>query len=79
MTYIAALHPDRPSIDADEARVEWFDENMPEWEIREGMGDRFVSASDMPAAPVPVRDMPTVADWEAYAEANWSDPAERSY
>jgi hypothetical protein len=79
MTYIADLDPNNPLIAADEARHEWFDENFPGWEVREGYGDRFVGEGDFPVEPATVAGTPTVEDWEAFAEANWSDPAEIDY
>lgn len=69
---------DSPAVAADEARVDFFDANFPEWEVREGMGDRFLSEQDFPVEPATVAGLPTSEDWEAFAEANWSDPAELS-
>lgn len=79
MTFIQHLHPDNPSAAADEARVEWFDQNMPEWDVREGYGERFIGEGDFPVEPATVAGLPTTEDWEAFAEANWSDPAELNH
>jgi len=38
---------DHPSIEADEARVEYFDQNLPYWE-QASNPERFVSESDLP-------------------------------
>ena len=66
------------SIEAAEARVEFFDETFPYWEQAVNP-DRFVPEAAFPVAPVEPVGMVTVSDWEAYAEANWSDPAERHF
>lgn len=79
MTYIADLDPNSPKIAADEARADFFDAEYGDWETRAGYGDRFLSGDHFPVEPANIVDSPTVADWEAFAEANWSDPAERDF
>lgn len=71
---------DHPSIDADEARIDFFDATFPEWEVREGMGDRFVSEGDMPVWDEAAAQAEAERDaWDGMAEAMWSHPAERNY
>lgn len=71
---------DHPSIDAAEARLDFFDENFPAWEVRESYGDRFVGEADMVlpnGADLTVWAV-SDADFDAMCEALWVDPAERA-
>lgn len=66
------------SDDAAEARRDFFNVEFPYWEEAVNP-ERFVPESAFPVEPATVAGTPTVADWEAFAEANWSDPAERGF
>lgn len=66
------------SADAAEARLDFFAAEFPYWEQAVNP-ERFVPESAFPVAPATVPNMPTTADWEAFAAANYSDPAELSY
>ena len=79
MTYIAALDPNSPQNIALDAYVDQFDVDMPGWQEREAYGERYLTETDFPVEPATVAGMPTTEDWEAFAEANWSDPAERGW
>lgn len=48
MTFIQSIHPDAPATLAHEALAAEFDERFPQWEIAEGMGDRFITERDLP-------------------------------
>lgn len=79
MTYIAALDPNSTRNVALDAYVDQFDALMPDWQEREAYGDRYLTETDFPVAPAEVVHLPTTEDWEAFREANWSDPAEIGY
>lgn len=67
MTYIEALDPNSPATAAAEARHEWFDENFPEWEVREAYGDTIVSEDDMPLYDASAdADRVPNEDWEEF-------------
>lgn len=68
----------RESADAAEARLDFFFAEYPYWEQATNP-ERFVPESAFPVAPAEVAGLPTTEDWEAFAEANWSDPAERGF
>ncbi len=70
---------DHPSIDAEQARLDFFDETFPYWE-QAVEPERFVSESDMlvPGTSATLAVMAiSPEDWEAMCEALWVDPAER--
>jgi len=72
---------DDPRIDADEARVEYFDQTHPYWEQAVNP-ERFVSESDMMVPGThATRTVWAVsdADFDAMCEALWVDPAERHF
>lgn len=80
MTYIEHLDPNSPlNIALDEAVDQW-DDFMPGWldRQREAFG-AVLHEGDFPVEPATVAGLPTTEDWEAFAEANWSDPAERGW
>lgn len=79
MTYIAALDPNSTRNLALDAAVDQWDDMMPGWQDREAYGVRFIGEADFPVAPAEVPENPTTEDWEAFAEAHWSDPAERGF
>lgn len=79
MTYIEALDPNSPRNIALDAAVDQWDDMMPGWQERQAYGERFLTETDFPVEPATVAGMPTTEDWEAFAEANWSDPAEIGY
>lgn len=65
--------------EASERAHEAFDVDFPGWEVRElAVEDRpFVSESDVRVEDIddgPVSD----ADWQAFLEMSWVDPAERA-
>lgn len=78
MTYIADIDPNNPAMLAADEYRDFFDWAMPNWEVRESYGDRFIGEADFPVAP-PVVAGPTVADWDAYREMTYVDPFELNY
>lgn len=74
MTYIAEVDPNSHQNIAAEAEFEAFTAVFPDWEISEGMGDRFIGESDFPVYDDSA-DMARVSneDWEAMAEALYSE------
>lgn len=73
MTFIQHLHPDNPATLAAEDYADFFDFAFPGWEVRQDMGERFLSESDFPVEP-PAPHGVTVDDWEAYREMTYVDP-----
>lgn len=64
---------DAPATLAAEEYRDFFDFTYPEWEVREGMGDRFLTEADFPVEPAAPAGV-TVADWDAYREMTYVDP-----
>lgn len=60
---------------AAEVNAEAIEFDFPNWRVESEMGDRFVSEFDMdPATDI---EGPSDADWDAFLEMTWTDPAER--
>ena len=78
MAYIAHLDPNSYENIAAEAAAEAFEIDFPEWWDREAYGDTILGEGDFPVYDA-TADMARVSneDWEAMAEAMWTDPAER--
>lgn len=79
MPFIQHLHPDNPSTLAAEDYADFFDFAFPDWQTRQDMGERFLSESDFPVEPPTAPGTASMADWEAYREATYSDPFEGIY
>lgn len=69
---------DSPALLAAEDYADFFDFAFPGWEVRQDMGERFLSEADFPVEPAPVAGT-TVADWDAYMEMRYVDPFELHY
>ena len=66
------------TYEASERHAEFFDVEFPGWETREvdPEASRYVSEWDMPVAEIDA-DAVSDADWDAWFEMTYVDPAER--
>ena len=66
-TYTAPIE----SADAAEARLDWFDHHMPQWEEMTDP-ERFVSEDDLPVYDTSADDdRVSNEDWEAFLSDRW--------
>ena len=67
MTYIEALDPNSPRNIALDAYVDQFDVDMPDWQTREGYGDRILTEADFPVYDASAdADRVPNEDWEEF-------------